>query len=83
MAGIVRRYRGCAIHSALNDFASAHLVASTPAIVYNESGKAPGWHEADIITGFEVSEGVVKVPEGPGLGVEVNEEALERFRADV
>ncbi len=74
---------GCVIHSALNDVASAHLFASTPATVYNESGKAPAWHEADIITGFEVSEGVVKVPEGPGLGVEVNEEAPERFRADV
>ena len=74
---------GSVIHSALNDAACAHLFASTPAIVYNESGKAPAWHEADIITGFQVKGGMVKVPEGPGLGVEVNEKALERFRADV
>lgn len=74
---------GSVIHSGLNDAACAHLFASTPAIVYNESGKAPAWHEADIISGFQVKDGMVKVPEGPGLGVEVNEKALERFRADV
>ena len=56
---------------------------STPAIVYNESGKAPAWHDEDIVTGFEAQGGVVKVPEGPGLGVEVNEEAVNKFRLDL
>lgn len=32
---------GSVIQSALIDAAAAHLFASTPAIVYNESGKAP------------------------------------------
>lgn len=74
---------GSVIHSALNDAACAHLFASTPAIRYNESGKASAWHEEDIVAGFEARGGVVKVPEGPGLGVEVNEEAVRKFRLDV
>lgn len=74
---------GSVIHSALNDAACAHLFASTPSIVYNESGKAPAWHDEDIVTGFEAEGGVVKVPEGPGLGVEVNEEAVHKFRLDL
>ena len=32
---------GSVIQSALIDASAAHLFASTPAIVYNESGKAP------------------------------------------
>ena len=40
---------GSVIHSALNDAACAHLFASTPAIRYNESGKASAWHEEDIV----------------------------------
>jgi L-alanine-DL-glutamate epimerase-like enolase superfamily enzyme len=70
---------GSVIQGALIDAAAAHLFASTPAIVYNESGKAPAWHEKDIATGLRVENGMVQVPEGPGLGVEVNEEAVHHF----
>jgi L-alanine-DL-glutamate epimerase-like enolase superfamily enzyme len=31
---------------------------------------------------FEVKEGYVHVPEGPGLGVTVNEEIVARYRVD-
>lgn len=72
---------GSVIQGALIDAAAAHLFASTPAIVYNESGKAPAWHDFDIVTGFRVENGMVKVPEGPGLGVEVDEKALRKFLA--
>ena len=72
---------GSVIQGALIDAAAAHLFASTPAIVYNESGKAPAWHDLDIVTGFRVEKGMVKVPEGPGLGVEVNEKILRKFLA--
>ncbi len=74
---------GSVVHSALNDAACAHFFASTPCIIYNESGKAPAWHDADIVSGFRVERGKVKTPEGPGLGVEVDEAALKRFRADI
>ncbi len=74
---------GSVVHSALNDAACAHFFASTPCIVYNESGKAPAWHEADIVTGFRVERGKVVVPDGPGLGVEVDEAALKRYWADI
>ncbi len=70
-------------HSVLNDVACTHLFASTPVIVYNESDKAPAWHEKDIVAGFKTKDGMLKVPEGSGLGVEVNEEAVRKFRLDV
>ncbi len=70
---------GSVIQGALIDAAAAHLFASTPVIVYNESGKAPAWHDMDIVTGFRVENGMVKVTEGPGLGVEIDEKALRRF----
>ncbi len=73
---------GSVIQGALIDAAAAHLFASTPAIVYNESGKAPAWHDEDIVSGFRVEKGMVKVPEGPGLGVEINEEALGKFMSE-
>ncbi|MFQ5894237.1 MAG: mandelate racemase/muconate lactonizing enzyme family protein [Nitrospinota bacterium] len=71
---------GSVVHTSLIDAAAAHFFASTPAVAYNESGKGPAWHAADICTGLEVREGMVRVPQGPGLGVEVDEEAVERFR---
>lgn len=70
---------GSVIQSALIDAAAAHLFASTPGIVFNESGKAPAWHDEDIVSGFRVENGMVKVPEGPGLGVEVDEKFLKKF----
>lgn len=71
---------GGVIQGALIDAAAAHFFASTPVIIYNESGKAPAWHDQDIVSGFRVENGMVKVPEGPGLGLEINEEAIRRFR---
>jgi len=70
---------GSVIQGALIDAAAAHLFASTPGIVYNESGKAPAWHDLDIATGLRVENGMVKVPEGPGLGMEIDEKVLKNF----
>ncbi|MFP6869776.1 MAG: mandelate racemase/muconate lactonizing enzyme family protein [Nitrospinota bacterium] len=70
---------GSVIQGVLIDAAAAHLFASTPGIIYNESGKAPAWHDLDIATGLRVENGMVKVPEGPGLGVEIDEKVLRKF----
>jgi L-alanine-DL-glutamate epimerase-like enolase superfamily enzyme len=70
---------GSVIHSALNDVASAHFFASTPNIVFNESGKSPSWHSEDIVEGFKVENGKVKVPSGPGFGIEINKDAIDKF----
>jgi L-alanine-DL-glutamate epimerase-like enolase superfamily enzyme len=70
---------GSVIQGGLIDAAAAHFFASTPAIVYNESGKAPAWHENDIATGLRIENGMVKVPEGPGLGMDIDEDAIRHF----
>jgi L-alanine-DL-glutamate epimerase-like enolase superfamily enzyme len=73
---------GSVVQSALIDAACAHFFACTPGIIYNESGKGPAWHLEDLVTGLRVEGGQVHVPTGPGLGVEVDEAAVRRFRPD-
>jgi len=42
---------------------------------------APLYYAADLVEpGFSISDGKVPIPDGPGLGVKLNEEALKRFR---
>jgi L-alanine-DL-glutamate epimerase-like enolase superfamily enzyme len=71
---------GSVVQSALIDAACAHFFASTPGVVYNESGKGPAWHTDDVVTGLRVADGLVHVPTGPGLGVQVDETAVRRLR---
>jgi muconate cycloisomerase len=71
---------GSVVQSAIIDAACAHFFASTPGVVLNESGKGPAWHGDDVVTGLRVEEGLVHVPIGPGLGVEVDEAAVRRLR---
>jgi len=71
---------GSVVQSALIDAACAHFFASTPGIVYNESGKGPAWHARDVVTGLRVEAGLVYVPTGPGLGVDVDVDAVRALR---
>lgn len=71
---------GSVVQSALIDAACAHFFASTPGMAYNESGKSVAWHRDDVAQGLRVVDGAVHVPTGPGLGVEVDERAVRRFR---
>lgn len=73
---------GSVVQNALLDAACAHFFAATPGIVYNESGKSPSWHVEDVAVGLVVRDGLVYVPEGPGLGVTVDEAAVRRMRPD-
>lgn len=73
---------GSVVQGMLADAACAHLFAVLPAVAYNESGKAPGWHRDDVAVGLRVDGGFVHVPDGPGLGVEVDESAVRRLRPD-
>lgn len=41
-------------------------------------------HDASLVdAGLEIEDGTAAVPEGPGLGVEVEADALERYRAEI
>jgi muconate cycloisomerase len=73
---------GSVVQGMLADAACAHLFAVLPAVAYNESGKAPAWHREDVTSGLRVEHGLVHVPDGPGLGVVVDEDALRRLRPD-
>ena len=60
--------------------AYAHLIASTPYIIYPSQSLLH--HQADdIVKGGkpELKNGCVKVPTGPELGVELDEEKMKKY----
>lgn len=65
--------------------AMAHLAAATPSIGAEEFPcdiLGPIAYEHDLLkTPLEFSEGTVRPPDAPGLGVELDESAVARFRA--
>ena len=67
--------------SPISCFANVHCAAATEnfLVLENHSVDDPQW--ADIVDGIEkpvVNKGYIKVPDGPGLGFTINEEALKR-----
>ena len=65
----------------------AATIAPTPPSLYAEGplfehdSTPHPLRDALTVESFPAVDGVVRVPDGPGLGVTVNEEAVERFRA--
>jgi L-Ala-D/L-Glu epimerase len=64
----------------LVEAAFVHLYASTPEIFHNEAGKGLRWHKEDPASGLKVINGQIQVPQKPGLGIEMDEGYLRRFR---
>ena len=64
--------------------AMLHLGVAAPAIdseIYPGDFIGPLYHEADMITEpLALGPVVASVPEGPGLGVELDEDQIERYR---
>jgi L-alanine-DL-glutamate epimerase-like enolase superfamily enzyme len=70
------------IASPVGTIASAHVAAAIPNFLALEwhGMSVPFWD--DMVVGFDgpvIQEGYVKVPEGPGLGVELNEEMASEY----
>jgi galactonate dehydratase len=70
-------------HNPLGPIATAHnlhFAASTPNWLIQEQMRnaAPWWDEV-VSPPLEVTDGETGLPEGPGLGVEVDERAAERY----
>ncbi len=68
-------------NSPVSAFASAHVAAATQnfLVLENHSVDNPAW--GDIVDGVEkpiVNKGYITVPEGPGLGFKINEEAIRK-----
>lgn len=62
--------------------AMLHTVATTPAINLPPDSVYYAWAEYLIEDPFELTDGAYPVPTGPGLGITVNEEAVEKLRID-
>ena len=67
--------------SPISCFASVHCAAATDnfLVLENHSVDVPTW--GDIVDGVEkpiVNRGYITVPDGPGLGLTLNEEALRK-----
>ncbi len=70
---------GCMIESRLSITAAAHLVASSPNITRADLD-APGFLVSDPVSGgAEFKGGVCTLPERPGLGLELDRQAVEFF----
>jgi len=63
--------------------ASLHFAATLADIPFVEYTVAPSPLRRDLIrSDVQVANGVARIPQTPGLGVEVNEEVLQRYRVD-
>ena len=63
--------------------ATLQLDATLPTFFLQESFEAswPEWKRS-LVRGYEVHRGTFRIPTAPGLGVSVNEAAVERFRSE-
>jgi len=79
-------YRGSMASLGICDAADVHLVASTPNIIYPED---PGANRPEELVDTVVKErlqpvkGMIEVPRRPGLGVELDEKKLAKFKLDL
>jgi glucarate dehydratase len=67
-------------HLGITMAAMTHLAAAVPNLIYASDSHYP-WLDEDVIKGpmFRFVDGCLEVPQGPGLGVELDEAKLERF----
>ncbi len=63
--------------------ATLQMDAVLPTFLVQESfeGSWPAW-KASLVRGYALERGEFRIPTGPGLGIEVDERAVERFRSD-
>jgi L-alanine-DL-glutamate epimerase-like enolase superfamily enzyme len=80
----VERHRLCVNHSyktGINIAASLHFVACLPNTHYFEYCVEQGTLRRSLTKqSFPVTDGDITVPEAPGLGIELNEDVVARFR---
>ncbi len=67
-------------HMGISLAAMVHLGAALPDLTYALDTHYP-WQSEEVIQGgrIRIEEGAVKVPEGPGLGVEIDRDALKKL----
>ncbi|HZK26089.1 MAG: hypothetical protein GX834_04410 [Clostridiaceae bacterium] len=76
-------FMGSYIELGIGTAATAHLAASIPVLKYPCYMYGQFKYEHDVIQEpFDIKNGKFKVPDGPGLGVELDEEKLEYMKAE-
>jgi L-alanine-DL-glutamate epimerase-like enolase superfamily enzyme len=79
-------YRGSMASLGICDAAEVHLVASTPNIIFPEN---PGANRSEELVDTVLKErlmpekGILRVPHTPGIGVELDEKKLKKFKIDI
>jgi L-alanine-DL-glutamate epimerase-like enolase superfamily enzyme len=77
---------GSNLELGIGSAAMLHLACAVPAIdsvAYPADILGPHYHQADLLVQpLALNPDGARVPEGPGLGVELDEEQLDRFRID-
>jgi glucarate dehydratase len=69
-------------HLGVSLAAMVHLAGATPNLTYSCDTHTP-WAEADVVRApLRIADGAVAVPDGPGLGVELDPDALARMHDD-
>ncbi len=81
-AGIGVHFAGMAGQSSIGAAHAAHLAMAVPNLTYG-AGICPYYLEADVVTErFVATSGALRPPESPGLGLQLDEDAVRRFRVD-
>jgi gluconate/galactonate dehydratase len=64
--------------------ATLQMDATLPTFFLQESFEAswPDWKRS-LVSGYSIERGEFAIPDGPGLGVRVDEKAVERYRSDM
>ncbi|MFQ5710667.1 MAG: mandelate racemase/muconate lactonizing enzyme family protein [Candidatus Geothermarchaeales archaeon] len=76
-------YVGCMIETGIGTAAYAHFAGSTRNVGYGCELFGPLRLEEDITGGsIEYIDGEIVVPKGPGLGVEIDDEKLEKYKVE-
>jgi L-alanine-DL-glutamate epimerase-like enolase superfamily enzyme len=68
--------------SSVASAAAAHIAAVVPALAWGLTVTSPGLAEDVVVAPLRVDNGHVAVPDGPGLGIEVDERRVRRCQQD-
>jgi len=72
----------CGFDLGVKTAAMLHTVSATPAINLAPDSVYYGWDDYVLESPLDATTGSIRVPDGPGLGVTVDEEKVEAFRVD-
>ncbi|QIB74011.1 mandelate racemase/muconate lactonizing enzyme family protein [Halogeometricum borinquense] len=70
----------CAFDLGIRTAAILHAVHGIPGFSLPPDSVYYGWEDDVIVDPFDVADGTLRVPQGPGLGVEIDRDRIEEYR---